>query len=868
MPLLRRFARSLSVALLALGIPVLAQTYGKPVCANGLNTTTISGVVYSPNGADPLPDVLVYVPGAAGAVKIPDGVTTADLRPVSPLTQTTTAYDGSYTLSDAPAGAAVPIVIQSGKWQRQLVINTVAACQDNVPPDPAGDKFARFPRNRSEGYIPRIGVVTGSREATECILRKVGMDQTEFTNFADGGRINLYVGGTSGGSRINTSTPGEATLMGDTSQLNALDLLLFPCQGTDQATTEAGKANFASFVNNGGRAFVNHHSHAWLKGNAALSTGTFNWAADNAQADAGTATIDQTFTIGATLAAWLQNLGATTTLGQVSVTNVFASLGSLGSNAQQWITLNSNKLPIQASFDTPVGAGAGNTYGRVLYNEYHVSPSLDSNGRTLSTSGTTFPEECSSGALSQQEKVLEFSLFDLSTFAAIVKVDPAMTLSAAPDPSKLNTPVTLTATLSVPVGSAYSTPTGAVTFSEGTTTFATAVVHAGVAGTTLTGLTPGTHTITASYAGDPYYNARSVTRTVTVYPAATVSVTAKPNPVYTGHASTIVFTAAGAAYSPTPTGTVAITVDGSTTTYTLANGTATAAPKIYTNGPHAITAVYSGDSAYDPQTAVTTLYVQVESSTTLSEAAPSVFLLNPAAFTARANGVADAVPTGTMTFTEGPTVLGTATLVNGAATLALTNLPFGQHTVTAMYSGDNYYGPSLSQSVVENVMDYQLTPSSTSTTIPHSGKATFTFTLTPLGGTVMPSGITLALTNARPGSSVTFSPATVAAGSGAVTVTATIQTAAGPSVPPDLLNISSRRSRGLLLTLLVLPVTLRSKRRIRQALLLLLAAAALTAGITGCGTGWKTLTYGMQLTTGSGALSHNSDLQLTETGGN
>ena len=88
-------------------------------------------------------------------------------------------------------------------------------------------------------------------------------------------------------------------------------------------------------------------------------------------------------------------------------------------------------------------------------------------------------------------------------------------------------------------------------------------------------------------------------------------------------------------------------------------------------------------------------------------------------------------------------------------------------------------------------------------------------------------------------------------------------------MPPDLTNISRLRTGGkLLLALLVVPVTLRSRRRMRQALLLLLAAATLMGGMSGCGTGWKTLTYGMTLTTSSGALTHNSDLTLTETGGN
>lgn len=836
--------------------------YAKPTCASGRNTTTISGVVYSPNGQDPLPDVLVYVPGAAGAVTIPDGVTTADLRPTNPLTQTTTAYDGSFTLLDAPAGASVPLVIQSGKWQRQLVITAVTACKDNVPPDPTNDKFARFPKNQSEGYIPHIGIVTGSKEATECVIRKVGLDDAEFTNPSGTGRINLYLGSKSGGSKIDSNTPGELSLVNDASQLNRLDMILFPCQGSDQATTTAGQNNLAAFANNGGRLFINHHSHAWLKDNAGFAN-TFNWGSDGASAPNGTGTIDQTFTIGVTLTNWLQNLGQTTTPGQVTISTVFASLASLTTNAQRWITLNSNSLPVQASFDTPVGAGVGNTYGRVLYNEYHVSPAA--------SSGTIFPNECSGSTMSQQEKVLEFSLFDLSSFAAITKIDPDMTLTGAPNPAKYNTNITMTATLAVPPGatSVYTTPTGSVTFSEGSTTYATSVLHAGVATTVLSGLMAGTHTITAVYSGDPYYNTRTVTTVVEVYPPATVTVAANPNPVYTGHTSVITFNATGSSTSPTPTGTVAITIDGVTTNYTLSGGTASSAPKIYANGQHVITAVYSGDGNYDGQTATTTLYVQVASSTTLVESAPNVFLSNPAVFTATANGATDVVPSGTMIFYDGSAFLAAVPMSNGSAVLSTTSLAFGPHTITASYSGDNYYGPSASSAVVENVMDYQLTITKSSDTIPHSTTATFTFTITPLGGTAMPTDISLSIAGMRALSVMTMSPSVITAGAGATQVSVTIKTFVAPTqVSASLLTPALRSSAGgVALALLVLPF-LGKRRRLSRLLLVVLAGAALSAGVSGCGTGWNTITYPLTLNTSSGNLAHSGSLTLVEAGGN
>ena len=833
--------------------------YAKPTCPSGRNTTTISGVVYSPNGQDPLPDVLVYVPGAAGAVVIPDGVTTADLRPVSPLTQTTTAYDGSYTLVDAPAGTSVPIVIQSGKWQRQLVIASVTACQDNVPPDPSGDKFTRFPKNQSEGYIPRIGIVTGSKEATECVIRKVGLDDAEFTDSSGTGRINLFVGSKSGGSRIDSNTPDELTLVNDATQVNRLDMILFPCQGSDQTTTTAGQNNLASFANSGGRLFINHHSHAWLKNNTGFAN-TFNWGSDSASAPNGTGTIDEGFTIGVTLTNWLQNLGQTTTPGQVAISTVFASLASITTNAQLWITLNSNSLPVQASFDTPVGAGVGNTYGRVLYNEYHVSPA--------SSSGTTFPNECSGTSMSEQEKVLEFSLFDLSSFAAITKIDPDMTLTGAPSPAKYNTSVTMTATLAVPTGSSstYTTPTGSVTFSEGSTTYGTSVLHAGVATTVLTGLTAGTHTITAAYSGDPYYNSRTVTATIEVYPPATVTVVANPNPVYTGHTSVITFNATGSSTSPTPTGSVAITVDGVTTSYTLSGGSASTAPKVYANGQHVITAVYSGDGNYDTQTATTTLYVQVASTATLVESAPNVFLSNPAIFTATANGASDVVPSGTMSFYEGSTLLAAVPMSNGSAVLPTTSLAFGQHTINVSYSGDDYYGPSVSSSVVENVMDYQLTITQGSETILHSTTATFTFSITPLGGTAMPSNISLSVAGMRALSVLTMSPTVVATGAGTTQVTVTIKTSVAPTAVSMVKPVLRSGAEGIALALLALPF-LGRRRRISRLLLIALAATTLSVGMTGCGTGWNTITYPLTLNASSGNLVHSGPLTLVELGG-
>ena len=46
--------------------------------------------------------------------------------------QTTTAVDGTFTLTNVPAGNNIPVVIQLGRWRRQVVIPHVAACADTA----------------------------------------------------------------------------------------------------------------------------------------------------------------------------------------------------------------------------------------------------------------------------------------------------------------------------------------------------------------------------------------------------------------------------------------------------------------------------------------------------------------------------------------------------------------------------------------------------------------------------------------------------------------------------------------------------------------------------------------------------------------
>jgi hypothetical protein len=60
-------------------------------------------------------------------------------------------------------------------------------------------------------------------------------------------------------------------------------------------------------------------------------------------------------------------------------------------------------------------------------------------------------------------------------------------------------------------------------------------------------------------------------------------------------------------------------------------------------------------------------------------------------------------PTGTVTFSEGSTTLGTESLNNGMAILNYSGLSEGEHFITAKYNGDSNFAPSISTTINQTV---------------------------------------------------------------------------------------------------------------------------------------------------------------------
>ena len=184
---------------------------------------------------------------------------------------------------------------------------------------------------------------------------------------------------------------------------------MLPCEGNQYIRTPTQLANLIQYADAGGRVYSSHYSYAWMFQNPPFNT-VVNWAVNQASLPNGIATVDTSFSDGQTLSTWLQLVGASTTPGRIPIQTIKHDFNGVLPPTQSWLRLNdaANGNPVmQFTFNTPVGSTT-NQCGRVLYNEYHVESPI------IASQNKAFPTECSPGAMTAQEKLLEYSLFDLT----------------------------------------------------------------------------------------------------------------------------------------------------------------------------------------------------------------------------------------------------------------------------------------------------------------------------------------------------------------------------------------------------------------------------------------------------------------------
>lgn len=376
-----------------------------------------------------------------------------------------------------------------------------------------------------------------------------------------------------------------------------------------------------------------------------------------------------------------------------------------------------------------------------------------------------------------------------TSFSTTVQVDQAST-SVALTPSPAATVFGQAVTLSVDVTAVLpgtGSPTGTVTLSDGGVAVAgcanLALNGSGHASCSTSALAVGTHQLSTGYGGETRHLSSSAgPQAFTVGKAATsAAVASAPNPSIFGQSVT--FTATVATTLPgagAPSGTVTFS-DGATVLGTGpldGAGHATLTTGSLVVGSHGVTAVYAGDASFLGSTSAASAHLVNQAPTTTvvaSSAAPSVYG-QPVTLTAHvaASGAGVGLPTGNVTFLDGATSLGFASLNGGGdATLSTSALTAGSHAITAVYGGDASFLTSTSASFTHGV-----TAAATSVALaaaPNPAVFGQAVTLTATASAVAPS-------TATPAGTVTFYDGATPLGSAALDGTghASLQTSALP----------------------------------------------------------------------------------------
>jgi hypothetical protein len=377
----------------------------------------------------------------------------------------------------------------------------------------------------------------------------------------------------------------------------------------------------------------------------------------------------------------------------------------------------------------------------------------------------------------------------------------------------------------VSVTGSAGTPQGTVELFDGTTVLTQTTLIAGAATFAPQTLSAGTHSLSAAYLGDGV-NPAATSATLSVSVGANV-VTATANaqsmeygqaiPALTGSFSgvlpqdignvTVVFTTTAVTLSPPGTYSIAATLTGSASAnYSVVLSTA------------------SGSLQIVPAASVTVELPLAQSS----------YVGLPLLLTADVSSTTQGIPTGTVQFIEGSTVVATGMVVGGVASGTYLSPAAGTHSITASYGGDADFNASSSQAVTTSVSampDFTLAASGSMTqTVAPGDVANYSMTVAAQSG-AFTGAVDLNASGLPAGATVSFSPPQVVPGAGSAAVTMSVQTNATLAR-----RQMEQRNWGVVFACFILPWLLmgRCKRGLRGSVAIC-SMMALLVGAVGCG---------------------------------
>jgi hypothetical protein len=464
-----------------------------------------------------------------------------------------------------------------------------------------------------------------------------------------------------------------------------------------------------------------------------------------------------------------------------------------------------------------------------------------------------------------------------------------------------NQPVAVTVNLIPTLANGLQAPTGTVTLAYNSVTSPAVNVSNSSATITIPAntLPVGSTSVTANYSGDQYYASASALAAVNMIGSGTI----KPNIKVTGptvtvnYPVTVTVAITGTTGSPAATGSVTLN-NGSTygsQSVPLTNGSATfVIQNSLTPGLNTLTATYLGDNNYTNGTGTGSVTLFATANVSFANHGPTIIVNQPLTVTVNlSNSSGVAAPTGTVTLTSGTYTSAPAAIVANAAaiTIPANALALGTDTLTASYSGDVNFAPSVgSEPVTVNPVptpDFKVVGTNVTLTAGATAGNTSTVTVTPdptagfTGAVTLTASITAQPPVALNIPTLSFgstSPVNIA-GTTAGTAMMTVSTMANTSGCASSLEAVPRTpwlaGGGAALALVLLCGIPARRRRWRTMLGLVALLMALMSGVSACGGGGTkacnvtavpgtTLgTYTATITATSGTITHTATVTIT-----
>ena len=479
-----------------------------------------------------------------------------------------------------------------------------------------------------------------------------------------------------------------------------------------------------------------------------------------------------------------------------------------------------------------------------------------------SVSGKTLTVQAAGRVVIQADQAGNAGYSPAAPVQRTLTVNPASTtllLAASATSVGANANVTFTAGLTAPN---LPAPSGTVTFFDGASQLAPVPLNSsGTATYSTTSLTPGPHSITVTYPGNPNYAASSSAPTM-VTVAASQTIDFPPlNPV---------------TYGVSPIPLQATASSGLPVSFSLVSGQATLVGSTLTlqaAGVVVIQADQAGNSTYPAASPVRRALIvnRTASAVEITSSAASIILGSNVTFTASVPSRGLRVPTGTINFLDGANHLGIIPLSGGAATVTTSALAPGPHLIEAIYSGDsNFVNSAAVVSTTVVVPGYTLTPDPASLTVKLGQVATSTISIAPVGG--YQGQVTIACGGTPQIATCSLAPATVVLPGDDLpqTVQFTVKTtvisgATTGGHPTSAAAVALFSPFGLVALGIV---TRRRRTQVSTSKRFPgLFAVALLVVLAGCGTArpgpFGHWTIVMTATSSAGGAPHNTDINLT-----